>query len=61
MLGASLAVSDVIKLEEVFHDQNAEYLNKLAYSYRRRYGAGGRASAALASKPTGGSRVVIAA
>jgi hypothetical protein len=40
MLSASLAVSDVIKLEEVFHDQNAEYLNKLAYSYRRRYVAG---------------------
>ncbi|WP_260683034.1 MULTISPECIES: hypothetical protein [Rhizobium] len=40
MLGASLAVSDVIKLEEVSHDQNAEYLNKLAYSYGRRYAAG---------------------
>jgi hypothetical protein len=40
MLDASLAVSDVIKLEEVSHDKNAEYLNKLAYSCRRRYVAG---------------------
>lgn len=40
MLDASLAVTGIIKLEEVSYDQNARYLKKLAYSYKRRYAAG---------------------
>jgi hypothetical protein len=37
MLGMLLALVGAMKLEGVSNDQNAQNLNKFAYSYKRRY------------------------